>query len=111
MKLSDLNPHWTGMQWFDETQRVYIGVRFDCPHCHEKQKQSENWPVQRLAVFFTPPIGDLDKNLGEPSKAVYLAAPKWERVGEEFETISLRPSIDTEWAGHWHGFIENGEIK
>lgn len=107
MKLTDLNPRWVTFQPpppEDEGKRWYIGVSFDCPHCKER----------RLVAYFTPEIDDgyswkfatWDNfaNRGHDG-------PRWNREGETFETITLRPSINTEYSGHWHGFIENGEIK
>jgi hypothetical protein len=34
----------------------------------------------------------------------------WGISGIDFETISVTPSIDASAAGHWHGFIANGEV-
>ncbi len=37
----------------------------------------------------------------------------WKRgSGDTFETLTLTPSIDAnvDIAGHWHGFITNGEV-
>ena len=97
MKLTNLNPKWIGA---GDKGEIIFGLRFDCPHCL----------VQRLAVIFTPfidPKGWLPKIGGE----FYNDRPKWNRIGDSFENITLRPSINTEFSGHWHGFIENGEIK
>jgi hypothetical protein len=35
----------------------------------------------------------------------------WQRTGDTFNSISLSPSIDASKAGHWHGYITNGEIR
>jgi hypothetical protein len=36
----------------------------------------------------------------------------WTRAaGDTFETLTLSPSIDASPAGHWHGFIQNGEVR
>ena len=34
----------------------------------------------------------------------------WKRTGENFETLTLTPSVDASAEGHWHGFITNGNI-
>lgn len=36
---------------------------------------------------------------------------KWEREGDTFETLTLKPSVDASGWGHWHGWITNGEVK
>jgi hypothetical protein len=86
---------------------VCYGITFQCPHCK----------TQRLGVLFTPPIdanGGLEKNVcwfhGLPKEG-----PFWKRTGDTFEDITLCPSINAnsriDVPGHWHGFIENGEVK
>ena len=97
MTLVELNPKWIGCGTSPDV--IIFGLRFDCPHCK----------VQRLAIMFTPfidPKGWMAKIGPE-----WEVGTKWQRIGDSFETITLKPSINTEWAGHWHGFIENGEIK
>jgi len=107
MKLLDLDPHWITFGYLppeDAGKRLYIGIRFNCPHCL----------TQRLAVMFTPPIDDnvLWKYATWDHYADVISQEgKWNRTGETFETLTLKPSINTEFHGHWHGFIENGEIK
>ncbi len=97
MKLVELNPKWIGAGDHGE---ILFGLRFDCPHCR----------VQRLCVLFTPFI-DPKNWLPIIGGEFHNDKQKWQRTGETFETITLRPSINTEFAGHWHGHIENGEIK
>lgn len=97
MKLTELNPRWTG------TGTIITGVTFDCPHCQ----------VQRLGVLF--------KNAIDPGKWLdrgvtrHHAEQEWDRDGETFDSLTLRPSIDASkneviFDGHWHGFITNGEV-
>ena len=61
-----------------------LGVSFKCPCCRKV----------RIVVFFGPG-----------------AAKRWTKTGDTFDTMTLTPSIDTSAAGHWHGFITNGEIQ
>lgn len=36
----------------------------------------------------------------------------WNLQGQEdFETLTLTPSIDASASGHWHGYIRNGQIE
>jgi hypothetical protein len=46
----------------------------------------------------------------EESMSIVPPGIHWKRSGEAFETLSLSPSIDASNAGHWHGFIKNGEV-
>jgi hypothetical protein len=98
MRLSELNPRWAidadiiigGIsQHFPD--RHGMAISFDCPHCR----------VQRLAVWFSNPIDG-----GPPTDD---ATALWQRTGDDFETLTLAPSIDASKFGHWHGFITNGE--
>ena len=107
LKLTELHPKFvTFAQWASESP-FYIGVRFDCPHCR----------TQRLAVLFDPPIDPhrLQEKFGfayDPKTfAPSLNMSVWQRTGETFEALTLSPSVDAGWSGHWHGFIENGEIR
>lgn len=38
------------------------------------------------------------------------AARLWERTGEDFDDLTLSPSVDASVLGHWHGFIRNGMV-
>lgn len=33
----------------------------------------------------------------------------FEPVDATFENLTVKPSLDASMAGHWHGFITNGE--
>jgi hypothetical protein len=35
----------------------------------------------------------------------------WQRTGDDFEDLTLTPSIDASNSGHWHGFITGGQIQ
>ena len=112
MRLIDLRPKWVGRNGKDWSLPgyVHVGITFDCPHCHS----------QRIGVFFKPYINNEglaekipwalpdhpDLNTGEPSTAKF-----WNRTGDAFETLTLSPSIDVSSHEHWHGFIQDGEIK
>ncbi len=97
MKLTDLNPRWIGLKYW-HGPAFYIGITFDCPHCH----------TQRLAAHFDKPI---DPTNCFPDYRGFPDELKWKREGNTFETLSLSPSVDTSFEKHWHGFIQNGEIK
>lgn len=120
MKLLDLEPRWvaisrwddsTGTQHYLDTPPRRGGISFDCP-IHTKKCSCCGQNVKgshRLVVFFKNPVDGLP-----PQVTNYL----WSRVGDDFETLSLSPSIDA--SQHvdketntvcWHGHISNGEIQ
>jgi hypothetical protein len=97
MKLTELNPRWVGdaADYDGVLSSVYYGISFDCPHCR----------VQRLGVMFHPPI-DVNGGLAKDVQK------SWQRTGSAFDNLTLTPSINTkvDVAGHWHGYIVNGEV-
>jgi len=107
MKLTGLDPRWL------EVDGRRVGLTFLCPHCGQKD--------ERLTCFFEPttfkqqvilmlPItgrGYGDRIDWVPSKPDFA----WSKSGDDFETLTVVPSIDASAAKHWHGFITNGEIK
>lgn len=101
MRLIDLNPEWDGVggEGVFETatgspipRRDRTGVSLDCPCGCE----------HRLHVPFANPVDGRG-----PTWPGY----GWEREGDTFETLTLKPSIQRERPARcWHGFITNGEI-
>lgn len=107
MKLIDLDPRW----WGDGSGRR-LGVSFLCPHCREV----------RLGVAFTNPddggspypFNDIPlrlEHVHEPRTFDVPPGAHWQRSGEMFDIMTLSPSIDASKSGHWHGFVQNGEVK
>lgn len=105
MKLTDLHPRWVGAGGdgiTDNTgkpvpERTGIGVSFDCP-CGKCGY-----------LCFVPFQNPIDG--GPPTITSY---PLWTRTGDDFDTLTLTPSIlrATERGGcGWHGFITNGEVS
>ena len=100
MKLTELEPRWWGL-----IGRHGQGMLFLCPHCL----------TEYLGIAFANP---LDGGLAVPEeirkytnkKGEPKVQPLWNRQGDEFENITITPSIDASEIGHWHGFITNGEI-
>lgn len=103
MKLVDLNPVFLdaggeGIMTADRKpveRRVGVGIDFDCP-CGE-------CGIRCYIPFENPLDGSEAPSSG----------PKWERTGDTFETLTLKPSIlrtrDKGGCG-WHGFVTNGEV-
>jgi hypothetical protein len=116
VRLVDLDPRWSGSNyWRDGVEyspgagdpafpggRHGMGITFDCPVHGEGC---------RLGVPFENPIDGGPKGRGAQGK--YW----WQRSGETFDTLTLSPSVhvhdgDAEnGPTHWHGHIENGEIR
>lgn len=99
MRLSELDPRWAidadivlggASKHFEN--RHGMAISFDCPHCRET----------RLAVWFANPIDG-----GPPTDD---ASHLWQRSGDDFDSLTLTPSVDASAHGHWHGFITNGAI-
>ena len=102
MKLTDLNPQWLGNGGEGITRngepvpyRPGVSLMFDCPcgKCGMPCAIPMNNPLDG-----GPPLN--------PDHG-------WDRIGEDFETLTLKPSIlRTVKRGGcgWHGFITNGEI-
>lgn len=123
MKLSELEPRWL------EYCGRRVAIMFRCPHCR----------IVWLTCFFEPvgSLPNLDDSIevlrssrgarrlfydallamghADPLDGAYhdVVSCKsdcaWQRTGDDFASMSVTPSIDASAAGHWHGFITNGE--
>jgi hypothetical protein len=104
MRLAQLDPRFFVL----ETGGPAVGLTFECPHCFDPAK---GFSGTRLAVFF-------HERGREAIEDQYIAARHpggpsciWTVEGpEDFAVLTLMPSIDASHAGHWHGFVKNGEI-
>jgi hypothetical protein len=99
MRLTELDPRWYRLESIGR-----VGLTFECPHCRQT----------RLGVPFHHHGATA---MAEDAKIIAAhGAPDsqhiWDLQGQEdFATLTLSPSIDASKSGHWHGFIQNGEIK
>ena len=95
MKLAELAPHWVVL----EQNGKCVGLSFECPHCRSS----------RLVVLF-------HRSGREALDDAYIRAHSpgtghiWNMTGNDFDDLSLSPSVDASESGHWHGFITNGEV-
>lgn len=101
MRLTELSPRWVR----DGEGRHGQGMSFECPHCR----------AEYLGVWFANPVDggapiEEEKRKYVDRQGKPRIRPLWHRQGENFETLSLSPSIDASEVGHWHGFITNGEV-
>lgn len=104
LRLVELKPRFVT----NSADRHGMGVSLLCPICRS----------ERIVVWFKNPIDG-----GAPSDS---HAHLWVRRGESFDGMTLSPSIDASCIGqipcsrsdadnlgrsHWHGQIENGEVR
>lgn len=97
-KLTDLNPMFLGCggpgvtrNGLDVPRREAVGIDMDCPCGCDR----------RLYVPFLNPLDG-----GPPAHPGH----GWERTGDTFETLTLKPSIRRMDGCKWHGFLTNGEL-
>jgi len=98
MRLTELNPVFLGNGGEGVTyvatglpvpRREGVALSFDCPcGCGS-----------HVCLYLKPPLDG-----GPP-----LQEHAWERTGDTFDTITLRPSI-LHHPCEWHGYITNGEV-
>lgn len=107
MKLTELSPQWI------ERDGVRLGVLFLCPCCLGKTPRVHvscfkvgqgSIHGQYNLLSGMVPDNELDQII--PCKKGFA----WGFSGDFFESLSITPSIDASDAGHWHGFITNGEV-
>lgn len=127
MRLVDLEPQWL------ELAGARIAIMFLCPHCIGTGRR------QWLTCFFVkagsiPAVVSDDEDINgergerllfeEAFRRLGYADPRreaweivsckpgcqWTRTNDDFETMSIMPSIDASASGHWHGFITNGAV-
>lgn len=90
MRLTELEPYFIDGSSADK--RKGVGLMFNCPCGCEN----------RCYVQFANPLDG-----GE----VYDAdQPKWKRISDTFENLTLTPSIHRSRGCGWHGYITNGQI-
>lgn len=75
-------------------ERVGVGIIFQCP-CGTCNTES--------FIPFKNPISG-----GPP---VEVRRDTWQRTGEDFETLTLRPSILRKSGCGWHGYLTDGVFK
>ena len=95
--LTDLSPKWIP----GPNGRRGMGILFECPHCVDAKLRVR----QQIPVFFAVPLDG-----GSPDEG-HAPDRLWERDGDTFETLTLRPSVDASAYGHWHGFVRSGRVE
>ncbi len=108
MGLTELEPRW----FSDGKNNNIAGISFRRPHCR----------MSRLGVrvdHSAPHIIQVTRD--NDITHVPTNAQVWQITGNSpsfdgevhggFDHITLSPSVDASQAGHWHRYIQNGEIK
>jgi hypothetical protein len=107
MRLVDLDPRWVGAGGEGITdrdghpvpERHGVGVSFECP-CG----LDVGCDRTRVYLAFSNPLDG-----GAP--VINQGQPTWDREGDDFESLTLRPSIARVGGCAWHGFLTSGELK
>jgi Family of unknown function (DUF6527) len=100
MRLTDLEPSWVGAGGEGVSdkdgnpipERTGVAISFKCPCGAE----------DRVCIEFNNPLDGLGPH--DPSRNL------WNRTGDDFETLTVTPSIQRIGGCGWHGFITNGEV-
>ncbi len=99
MRLTELSPEWIGDK---------KGIMFLCPCCRKTELTCYFEPTPMKSQMITAakmrPNNHGDIVPVNPASA-------WVRQGDDFDTLSITPSVDASKSGHWHGFITNGEAS
>jgi hypothetical protein len=96
MRLTELDPRWFAVEG------LRCGLTFECPHCR----------IQRLGVVFHHHArAAIEDQAILARRGASDVNHIWDLQGQEdFQTLTLSPSIDASASGHWHGFITKGAI-
>lgn len=109
MRLTELEPRWANGE-----KTVLV---FRCPHCRVAGVESSIWiSCKSVSMSIGTQIDAFATLNLDPCGPRYGVVPMredcaWTINGSDFETMTVTPSIDASAAGHWHGFITNGEIR
>lgn len=101
MKLSELEPRWIHANVF-----VFL-----CPHCKKVLLTCKNIVMSSREQYdlFEKTFGEEWNQLVVPSRESFA----WTIHGinrDNFDQLTVTPSIDASASGHWHGLIRNGQI-
>lgn len=101
MRLTEQNPRWLSTGGEGVTRdgkpmphRSRIGMTFNCPCGAEGE---------RVAIYFENP----------PDGGPAVGEPAWHREGDDFETMTLSPSLQRADPGgcNWHGYLRAGSFE
>lgn len=101
MRLTELEPRWKAHA--DNPRAAFV---FRCPCCKTTWLSCTLVPM-KISEQFDAFIEEGRASGGDvvPSKQLYT----WNMSGNDFDDLTITPSIDASASGHWHGFITKGE--
>lgn len=97
MKLTELNPRWLSNDLFIFKNPLGGKYWLTCKRVVMDRRE------QCALISKFADIHEGNVVLSRPEVA-------WNFVSNDFETLTVTPSIDASASGNWHGFITNGEI-
>lgn len=105
MKLTDLDPRW--FDALDRSDGLFkrSGFTFLCPHC-----QTTRLAVTTAKLKWSDQMDALAKLHPDNHGDIVPGGFVWTINGDDFNALTVTPSIDCSAAGHWHGFITDGDI-
>jgi hypothetical protein len=107
MRLSALSPRWV-----NDAKTVFV---FRCPHCEATTPGEGVWiscksvPMGIRQQFELFTAAGVEEEGSRRGVVPMREDTSWSITGDDFETMSVSPSIDASASGHWHGCISVGE--
>ena len=102
MKLIELSPHWLTPDIFIFKNPTGGPDWLTCKHVL--------WPEKQYH-FLACRLRELNLSIEEGAIVGIEKDYCWKFEGNDFNTLTVTPSIDASKSGNWHGYITNGEIK
>ncbi len=101
MRLTDLEPRWLSPHFFI----------FRCPCC--VGKDNNTWLSCKSIPMTMREQREMVESVGMLLRDVAPTQVEtcWSFSGPDFSSITVRPSINAEASGNWHGFITDGVIS
>jgi hypothetical protein len=98
MKLTDLSPRWLTNDLFIFKSPTGHGNWLSCKRvamsCKDQMETMYKVAPDLIGQCIVPTVADM----------------AWRFEGNDFETMTVTPSIDASRSGNWHGFVTNGGI-
>lgn len=99
MRLIDLNPEWITPDMFVFKSPSGKGDLLTCKRVVMTFKEQYDVIYHEGSKYIGIPVVQTVPDMA------------WSFEGNDFNTITVSPSIDASASGNWHGFIINGDIR